>query len=196
VSSAQPSRYRIVVGVDLSETGDHAVQHAVLLAKQLAGSELHVSHVIAPPANPAQRLAEISSELRGKVDTLRERITALCAPASPAEQFRVECVFHVRIGEPAAALHQVAVDIDADLIVVGTHGRTGVEKLLLGSVAESLVRTAHVPVLVARPKTLAGLPRSEKLEPARPNHGPMHEGVEHRVHLEFIPRTPHISGLL
>jgi nucleotide-binding universal stress UspA family protein len=192
MTEAQAS-YRIVVGVDLSETGDHAIRHAVQLAKQLPGSELHVTYVITPAA---RGLDQISSELRSKIDQLREHVTAVCAPASVSDKFHIETVFHVRIGEPAAAIHQVAVDVDGDMIVVGTHGRKGVEKLLLGSIAESLVRMSHVPVLVARPKNLAGLSKSDHLEPARPGHPPTHMGVEHRLHLEFVPRSPHISGLL
>jgi nucleotide-binding universal stress UspA family protein len=124
MTEAQAS-YRIVVGVDLSETGDHAIRHAVQLAKQLPGSELHVTYVITPAA---RGLDQISSELRSKIDQLREHVTAVCAPASVSDKFHIETVFHVRIGEPAAAIHQVAVDVDGDMIVVGTHGRKGVEK--------------------------------------------------------------------
>lgn len=195
MSEVQPVTdiYRIVVGVDLSPAGDHAVRHAVQLAKQLPAGELHVAHVILPAAKD---IGQISNELRSKIDEVHEHVTAVCSPVATAGKFRVETVFHVRIGEPAAAIHQVAVDVDAHLIVVGTHGRTGMEKLLLGSVAEDLVRNALVPVLVARPNNLAQLAKSDRLEPARPGVHATHMGAEYRIHLEFVPRTPHISGLL
>jgi nucleotide-binding universal stress UspA family protein len=189
---------RIVVGVDLSETGDHALWHAVQLARNLPASELHITHVIAadPGLHDARKLAEIADELRPRLDELRKHVTTVCAPPVGSQPFHVDCAFHVRIGNPASAIHQVAVDVDADLIVVGTHGRSGVEKLILGSVAEELVRTAHVPVLVARLKNFADLSKSDHLEPARPGQHMRASGISDRAHLEFVPRTAHISGLI
>jgi hypothetical protein len=58
---------------------------------------------------------------------------------------------HFRHTPPAAALAQLAADIRADLVVVGTHGRAGLKRFLLGSVAEGVVRLAPCPVLVVRP---------------------------------------------
>ena len=63
---------------------------------------------------------------------------------------------HVRVGAPAEELAQLAADLDADLVIVGTHGRRGVRRFLLGSVAEGAVRLAHCPVLVVRPKDHGG----------------------------------------
>jgi nucleotide-binding universal stress UspA family protein len=190
---------RIVVGVDLSETGDNALREAMRLARTLGQTELHVANVIRTERSlhDAARLAEISTELRGRVDELRGHVQSVCAPPSQGEPFTQETVFHVRLGEPAEALHQVAVDVDADLIVVGTHGRSGVEKLILGSVAEALVRNARVPVVIAHPKSLAELKRSDRVEPPRPGV-PVHGTglMTDRLHLEFLPRTSHISGLI
>jgi hypothetical protein len=118
------------------------------------------------------------------------------APPKGETAFKVACAFHVRLGDSAPALHQVAVDVDADLIVVGTHGRTGVEKLLLGSVAQQLMTIARVSVLVAHPKHLDGLPRSPRVEPPRPGQDMSVTGLTDHLHLEFVPRTTHIPGLL
>jgi universal stress protein A len=57
---------------------------------------------------------------------------------------------HLRSGEPAAELNPMAIEIAADIIVIGTHGRTGLKHLLMGSVAESILRSADVPVLCVR----------------------------------------------
>lgn len=181
---------RIVVGVDLSETGDHALRQAVRLAKQLPVSELHVTYVI--PSSHARNLKEVDRELSERLEQLRTHVTTVGAPAAGAGSFSVETVFHIRIGDPAEVLHQVAIDVDADLIVVGTHGRKGVEKLILGSVAEELIRTARVAVLVAHPKNFSNLSKSERPEPARTEQS-AHQSL--RVHLEFFPRNSHISGL-
>ncbi len=200
MSVSEETRMRIVVGVDWSDTGDHALKHAVQLAKLLPQGELHVTHVIPsdPGMHDARKLDEFSSELRTRLADIRRHVTQVCAPPSGAQAFTVQTCFHIRIGKPAAAIHQVAVDVDADLIVVGTHGRSGMEKLMLGSVAEELVRTSRVPVLVARPKNLEGLSKSDRLEPARPGEVALSSAgaATDRVHLEFLPRTSHISGLI
>jgi hypothetical protein len=61
-------------------------------------------------------------------------------------------VSHLRLNAAAEEIAQLASDLEADLVVVGTHGRRGVRRLLIGSVAERVVRLAHCPVLVVRPK--------------------------------------------
>ncbi len=68
---------------------------------------------------------------------------------------------HIRVASPGAELAQFAVDVAADLLVVGTHGRTGIVRLLLGSVAHAVVTLAPCPVLVVRPKQLTEAPRLE-----------------------------------
>jgi nucleotide-binding universal stress UspA family protein len=195
--STDTNKNRIVVGADLSETGDHALRQALALARDLPDSELHVTYVIRTERKPdAQQLEGMSRDLRSKLDALRAHVTTVCAPPRGGEPFTQETVFHVRLGDPAQAIHQVAVDVDADMIVVGTHGRKGMDKLMLGSVAQELVRIAHMPVVVARPKDLSGLKKTDKVEPPRPGVEVHSMGLTDRLHLEFVPRTSHISGLL
>jgi nucleotide-binding universal stress UspA family protein len=191
-------KHRIVVGADLSETGDHALREAVRLAQHLPDSELHVTYVVATTdgVHDSTELRRMSDELRSKLDELRGHVTTVCAPPAGSAPIAIETVFHVRIGPPATALHQVAIDVDADLIVVGTHQRAGVERLMLGSVAEELVRIARLPVLVAHPKDLRGLRHSDHPEPARPGENLWASGISHRVRIELVPRNSHISGLV
>ncbi|MDD9941401.1 MAG: universal stress protein [Myxococcales bacterium] len=192
------SKRRIVVGVDMSQTGDHAIREAMRLSRALDDGELHVTFVIATDRNPdAKKLDALDAQLTETVEKLRDHVAEVCKPGSNEAAFSAEAVFHVRLGKPAPAIHQVAVDVDADIIVVGTHGRKGVEKWILGSVAEELTRTAHVPVLVAHPKDFEGLDKSAKADPPRPGQDlKSDEGLSRRVHLEFTPRTSHISGLI
>lgn len=187
----------IVVGVDLLESGDHALRHAMALAQKLLGSELHVVYVIKtrPSLHDAKKLDQISEELSTKVDELREHVALVCAPLAMTNPFIQETICHIRIGNPAEAIHQLAVDCDADLIVVGTHDREGVDRWILGSVAETLVRSAHVPVLVVRPKDYEGLPHSPEMEPGRPGEDTS-AGMSRRIRLEIVPRNTHISGLI
>jgi hypothetical protein len=74
-------------------------------------------------------------------------------PAAADVQFFV----HARIGKPAQEILALAAEVGADLIFIGSHGKTGVERLLLGSVSERVVREAGCPVLVARPKSYADI---------------------------------------
>jgi nucleotide-binding universal stress UspA family protein len=189
---------RIAVGVDFSSTSNHALHEAMRLARQLPGSELHVIYVLRTDKqlHDAKKLDELEAELRNKVDEMREHVINICAPESDGDPFSQELVVHVRLGDPAAAIHQTAVDVDADMIVVGTHGRRGLEKLILGSVAEELIRIAHVPVVVAHPKDFSNLRKSDRPEPARPGVDLQSTGISHRLHLSFAPRTSHISGLV
>lgn len=195
-SSAKP--HRIVVGCDMTETGDHAVREALHLAQLIPGSELHITTVLRSEKNlhDAKKLDELSDKLRSTVEKLTTHLTSIGAPPASGKEFEREVVVHVRLGEPAPALHQVAVDVDADLIVVGTHGRKGVEKLILGSVAEELMRMARLPIVVAHPKNFEGLERTAKPDEARPGQDMTSRGLTDRLHLQFRSRTSHVSGLV
>lgn len=195
----QTAHSRLLVGLDLTETGDRAFNEALLLANELPHCELHVGHVIAGAGDirDAKQLDRVSNELNAKLSEIRMRVTELCAFPWIGKSRPLPIVFHIRLGDPAEALHQLAVDVDATLIVVGTHARTGVQKLLLGSVADVLTRTARVSVLVAHPKNFAGLPRSETLAPPLPaGTHPTKAGITQRVHVEYRAQGVHISGLI
>ncbi|MGD8860413.1 MAG: universal stress protein [Myxococcales bacterium] len=189
---------RIVVGTDMSETGNNAIQEGMRLSRAAEGGELHVTYVIKAPKeiHDAKKLDQLSSEIRGALEQLQDHVQSICAPPSGAEPFEHEVVFHVRLGDPAQALHQVAVDMDADLIVVGTHARKGVEKLILGSVAEELMRSARCSVVVAHPKNFEGLEKSSQVEAPRPGQQIHDTGLSHSTRLSFRPRTSHVSGLI
>jgi nucleotide-binding universal stress UspA family protein len=140
----------IIAGCDLSVTSDHALERALALA------ELHRAKIVlvnaqadeAPPAEANNdvlaQLGEVSAAIRAKeavrlADKLGE-IQALGLRASVIS----------RIGPPDEVLAGAAHDEHADLIVVGTHGHSGVARFLLGSVASSIVRRATCDVLVVR----------------------------------------------
>lgn len=197
MAKRNPTSHRIVVGVDLTETGDHALREALRLARYLPNCELHVAHVIWTESglHDAVRIAQMSDELPERIEDLREHLKAACAAPWVAESFSQDAVLHVRLGSPARELVQVAVDVEADMIVVGTHGRTGLEKFLLGSVAEELTRIAPLPVVVARPKDLSGRKQTARPEPRQPGDDVPRVHTE-RLHLELVPRNSHISGLI
>lgn len=185
---------RIVVGVDLSGTGARALEEAVALASKIEDDELHPVFVINDPADARNEPDLLADQLDAYRERLRDEVLVRCRAIGGDWEQRF--VFHVRVGEPVEEIHQVAVDIEADLIVVGTKNRKGLERVLLGSVAEKLVKTARVPVLVAHPNELAKLPKTERPDPPQ-------EGVDLRQNrvmasesVRFGRRSSHISGLL
>jgi nucleotide-binding universal stress UspA family protein len=87
-------------------------------------------------------------------DDLQARLRALFAGRRPGVRgVEVQLFVHVHIGGPTAEILRVAEEVSADLIIVGSHDRGTIGRLLLGSVSQAVLREAHCPVLVARPKT-------------------------------------------
>ncbi|HTU61806.1 MAG TPA: universal stress protein, partial [Polyangiales bacterium] len=132
---------RIVVGVDFGVCGDDAIIEAVKLVSTGWASQLHALHTLDPaevlddPSLPALETEE--RVLADGPEALRRRVAEVAEDAElslPAGALFT----HVRIGKAGETLQQFAVDYDADLIVVGTHKRRGIERLLLGSVAQYL----------------------------------------------------------
>lgn len=175
-----------VVAVDFGSSGDDAVVQALLMLDEGALSLLHAVHVLDPrdviddPEQPA--LATEEEVLARAPSILMKRIERMAANSG----LRIDLSkvrTHARIGRAADAIHQVAIDYDADLIIVGTHGRKGIDRLVLGSVAEALVRKARCPVLVARPKDYTGLSKSERPDqPYGPGEEPRPSQPPHDVH--------------
>ena len=158
----------VVVGVDFEVGGDEAILAALRMVANGFAREVHLLHVLDPRdviGSVDTSAMETEERVLAEAPTiLRDRAQALALNAGLGyEPERVKA--HARLGRAVATLLQMAVDYDADLLVVGTHGRRGVEHIMLGSVAEELVRKAHCPVLVARPKDYAGLERTKLPDP-------------------------------
>jgi nucleotide-binding universal stress UspA family protein len=160
-TDAVPSPYRILVAVAFEPTAHAAMTEGMRLATRSPGAELHVVHVFSEPRNVDSELVPMSSaRLKEASERLRLRIEAEWQQTGKLDVFG-----HVRSGDPAQAILQVAVDIDADLVIVGSHRRTGIGKLVLGSVAERVVRDAHCPVLVAITKDYSGAVATAQVDP-------------------------------
>ncbi|MBN1589253.1 MAG: universal stress protein [Pirellulales bacterium] len=137
-------RKNILVPVDFSDDSRAALQTAREMVKDLA--RLRVIHVlpIMEVADPGIVWETIDDESRRghAEDALRREL---------AEQgFDDPITIVVRFGDPGHEIVAFADEIDAGLIIVSSHGRTGLRHLLLGSVAERVVRLAHCPVLVLK----------------------------------------------
>jgi nucleotide-binding universal stress UspA family protein len=138
---------RILVATDFAESAERALACAVELAR-IHSAELMLLHVYMElPAYPeiaAGQVTAIYEEQRRWVEDALER------RARSARASGVLARVLVRTGSPAATIAQTAAEEGADLVMVGTHGRSGIDRLLVGSVAERVVRGAPCPVLVVK----------------------------------------------
>jgi universal stress protein A len=141
----------ILVPVDFSDASVRVLAHAKALAARFEAS-LELLHVVPNPfiANTASLYVGMplpSAFFTGLEADARQRLDNLMTPAE-RERFKVKVT--VKTGDPLVEIVDHARLAHADLIVMGTHGRTGVSHLFLGSVAERVVRTAHCPVMTVR----------------------------------------------
>lgn len=153
--------YRIVVGIDYSSTSDLAFTRALELAAEKPHGEVHALHVVQLVLDPDVDSAALASGLvlPEAAVRLKEYLSERVAEHQASSPHRVEkCVTHVRLQSPANEIAQLASDLDASLIVVGTHGRRGVERFFLGSVAERVLRIAPCSVYVVRPEQESQVP--------------------------------------
>jgi len=139
---------RILVATDFSPTGERAQTVALGLARTL-DAELHVLHVrvlLDDPHLGEEHQVELQRLLTATDGQTRHDLE------SEAAESEVTVHPHLVRGLSAAeAISETCADLGCDLIVMGTHGRRGISHLLLGSVAEKVVRTSPVPVLTVRP---------------------------------------------
>ncbi len=135
----------ILVPHDFSDTAEKALGYAVDLAEKL-GSRVTILHVYELPAYAFPEAPTLTVEMTSEI----ERAAAIAldgAAARARRQQAVEVSTLLRQGAPWREIDAAAKESGADLIVIGTHGRRGLARALLGSVAEKIVRTAHCPVL-------------------------------------------------
>ncbi len=142
---------RILWPTDFSTLSLHGARYARAFRDSFS-AELHVIHVVPPPLMPDLAVtlpAEVPLAFSAKefVDACQTRLAALLA-----EQFSGApgVVTDVLFGNPWSAICKYAQDADIDLVVVSTHGRTGLRHVLIGSTAERIVQHAPCPVLVVK----------------------------------------------
>ena len=126
---------RIVVPVDGSAASETAVPYALALA-QAFDAEVIVCHVVTTPVGPKSS------------DTPRDAAQYASKVAAQFLEGGVAAKTQVRRGDPALQIRKTAVDWSADAIVMATRSRRRVEKLMLGSVADEVVRDCRLPVLL------------------------------------------------
>jgi nucleotide-binding universal stress UspA family protein len=139
---------KILYPTDFSTTGQTALEMATSLARD-RGATLVIMHVEEPP------MAYGGGELYYGIDEPnREELQRMLAEVLPSDP-DVPCEHRLMIGSPARAIVEMAEREEVELIVMATHGRTGLLRVLMGSVAEEVVRKAKCPVLTVKPTTVA-----------------------------------------
>ncbi len=138
----------ILCPVDFSPASDHALQAAMRLADRL-GADLHLVHVYQLPifVDPDGALISGGGDVRTHLSGEAQRLLDERA----ARHGEVKLHEHLAEGLPHDEINRVAEEQGATLIVMGTHGRTGLKRMLLGSVAERVVRTSPIPVITIPP---------------------------------------------
>ena len=129
----------VLAAVDYSETATLVVQHAVAMAREKHAQELHFLHV-----RPSARDTDDEDAYRRE---LEEWLAPRIAGPDGVDD-GVKVVAHEAFGNPAKVIVEMASDLLASAIVVGTHGRQGVQRMVMGSVAEAVVRRAGCTVSV------------------------------------------------
>jgi nucleotide-binding universal stress UspA family protein len=169
--------YVIVVAVDYTESGTLAFQRALEFGLENPAAAIHVINVL-PIFDSGVLPDATTATWIGTQPTLAQAAEELGQyVAAQTDEFRLrhpgkDLTFldgihaHQRLEVPSEEVAQLAADLEADLVVVGTHGRRGFSRLMLGSVAEVTVRLAPCPVLVVRQKQVP--PSTPVIEPPCP----------------------------
>jgi nucleotide-binding universal stress UspA family protein len=174
---------QILIAYDFSDSSVVALHHGLNLAlAEGREREFHFLLVLDPHKGIGLKPPT------GKVDyTYAEEVQQLATEEiksafnSVGVDQDVHTIIHVRIGDPAEEILQLAEEIGAHLIVMGSHGKKGLKKLVLGSVSERVVREAKCPVTVTRQRTYADVERAEIVD-ATPEQRGEHYVPPHRFH--------------
>lgn len=138
----------IVVPVDFMKNADKLVDYSIKMAEKLSVA-IHFIHVVTNPAADAMIGAPFAAEYEGKMlSDAQERMANLLKDNS---ERCPNCTGEVVFGDPVDKIIETAQEKQADLIIISTHGARGLEKILLGSVAERVLKQAHCPVLIMNP---------------------------------------------
>src|SRR5688500_16079934 len=139
----------ILVPTDFSEGAEEALTYACELASRL-GATVHLVNVVGIPSLGVPELGvAVTATMIDQVGADNQKTIDKLAQDFSSKAMIGHAI--LKTGDARDAINQAAAELNCDLIVMGTHGRRGVTRVLLGSVAETVVRTAPCPVLTIRP---------------------------------------------
>jgi universal stress protein A len=144
----------ILAPTDFSELSKQGLTSALELAEAF-GAKLLLLHVVEPPPYPVEGIVPSHVGTTLVDDLERQASNDLTQMLPEARRSKVEVGRRVVVGIPYRKVVEVAEEEKSDLIVMTTHGRTGLSHLVMGSVSEKIVRTAPCPVLTIRPTSVS-----------------------------------------
>jgi nucleotide-binding universal stress UspA family protein len=141
---------RILVPIDFSPSSDAALEYARAVATRF-GASLHLLHVVDDPYRAVYSSEVFVPDVEGLRDELLTHGGArLCDLLQSSDMRKLRATTAAVFGTPSGSIVEYASAHGIDLVIMGTHGRGGMSHLLMGSVAERVVRTASCPVLTVR----------------------------------------------
>lgn len=147
-AQTQPRDFRlneILVPLDLSEMSFKALQYASSFAAR-CGARLTLLHVL-QPVSATMEMGAVLSLPPGEISAMEQRLKGIRDNRVPSS---IASDVVVRVDFAADGILNAAAELEPDLIILATHGRTGLQRMFLGSTAEKVVRSAGCPVLVVR----------------------------------------------
>jgi nucleotide-binding universal stress UspA family protein len=192
--TTSPRYHHIVAAYSVSAAGNLVLERAIDLARRNPGYALHVIHAIdAHAGTPLVGLegkpdyVYADAVQAALADLVVGRITAQKIPAPHEIHFNV----HARIGKPAEQVLHLARELGAELILVGSHDHSRLERALVGSTSNAIVRGAACSVLVVRPRE-EGVKLAEITDAPHGEHHPHHARQPHRYtyHDDIVTHRP------
>jgi nucleotide-binding universal stress UspA family protein len=162
MEATQPT-LTIVVGVELDDTGHTAWLHAANLASANSAARIHLCHCHGSEADSSARAEALLSEGT-------QLLNAWAMERLFGHPLIARTETHVGIGDPADVIRQLAVDVSADFIIVGTHHRNVFERLTQKSTVRGLLSDAPCTIVIAQDKDYAGREASPVIEAVQPVH--------------------------
>jgi nucleotide-binding universal stress UspA family protein len=141
MSPSTPKPYVVVAGAVDGPDGERVIEAAAESLGNRVGGQLHIVHLSPVSELRSEATMALLEHGRASVDRVASEVR---------EPVRVRVFVHIRSGSPWREIVHQARKLNADLIVVGTHGRTGAARLILGSKGEQVLRHASCPVLIVR----------------------------------------------
>ncbi len=141
---------RILFPVDLSEPSERLVPYVLNTARML-NAKIYVVYILQGLEHLADMhvpMTEIQDFQRLTQENVDRKLAEFCENHLSSA---VGLSFTTRIGDPAHEILKYAEEVGADLIIMGTHGRSGMDKFIFGSVADKIVKTSAIPVMTVRP---------------------------------------------
>lgn len=149
---------RVLVPTDFSESASNAMRYAAKLTSALKGSSLMLVHVVQPSVSRNNIVYPlITEELARFRKEASEKLSNQCDLL--AEENRIDCDFQIATGEVIKEIGNVARAYDSDIIVMGTEGATGIEKLMFGSNTSAVIETAPCFVIAVPENASLSLPK-------------------------------------